>query len=172
MPEQDPYLHLTLVEVVAHSSEIVIQDLLEVVRLDVLQLHECLLELLFRLVVSQHGALLSFENVSQEGSLELDHVLDFVTLDLPVVNVIWEGAQLLHQSFTGTRGNEEISHCLGCSLGDSALSHDVFEHEAATKLVLLTDLESAAILENVVLVVGLQAHDTHQLFCILRLASL
>ena len=84
MAQQNPNLHLPLVELIANTIEVVIQNLVHVVRFHALQLRKSFLEFLFALIIHEHGALLSFEDLREEFPLDYDHFSDLECLVTPV----------------------------------------------------------------------------------------
>ena len=55
----------------------------------------------------QHGAFLTFKDVGQEASLDFDHVLNLLTLGLPVLDEVIVGPQFLHKGLLGTSSYQE-----------------------------------------------------------------
>lgn len=84
MAQQNPNLHLPLVKLIANTIEVVIQNLVHVVRFNVLQLLQSFLEFLFALIIQEHGAFLSFKDLREEFPLNYDHFADLECLVTPV----------------------------------------------------------------------------------------
>jgi len=63
MPEQHPDLHLSFVELIAHTIEVVVKDVLQVVLLDVLELLVHLLVLFLTVIELHHDSQFSLEDL-------------------------------------------------------------------------------------------------------------
>ena len=117
MLEQNPDTHLPLVEVVAYLVEIVIEDLLQVVRLYRHYFGQNFLPcFLFLLVICHHKLKFSLENLTQELSAQLAHLDDFLGLFLPPVFIHWPDSDFQLEIQTATIRDKEIFKRLDSSL--------------------------------------------------------
>ena len=96
--EQDPDVHLSLIELIAYAIEIVIEDLAQVVFFDCLQLLEQLFELLFALIEFEHDFKFPLEYLSQKLSFDRGHIADQFRLIEPIVE---EGSQTFELTYEG-----------------------------------------------------------------------
>ena len=85
--EQYPDLHLPLVEIVAYFVKVVVQDVLQVMRLDSQDFCQDLLAcLLLFLVIADHKIHLSFKDFAEKLAAHPAHFLNLNGLTLPSVN--------------------------------------------------------------------------------------
>lgn len=85
--KQNPDLHLPLVERVAYFVKVVVQDVLQVMRLDSQDFCQDLLAcLLLFLVIADHKIHLSFKDFAEELAAQLAHLINQNGFALPSVN--------------------------------------------------------------------------------------
>ena len=117
MLEQNPNAHLSLIEVIANLIEIVIEDLLQVVRLNRHYFSQKLLSsFLFLLVICHHKLEFSLENLTQELSAQFAHPDDFLGLFLPPVFIHWPDSDLPFEIHASTIRDKETFKRLDSSL--------------------------------------------------------
>ena len=99
MPQQAPYLHLTLVESIADLVEVVVQQILQVVNLQTLELLKHLLTdaLLLAPVKVSHDLVLTLGILAQELALSQLHAFDFQGLVAHRIDIGGQGSHAVQQ---------------------------------------------------------------------------
>ena len=126
--EQDPDLHLPLVEIVAHFVKVVIQDVLQIVWLDSQDLGQDFLAcLLFFLIITYHKIHLSLEDFAEEIAAQLTHFPHMNDLTFPIINEPRILFHLIFQNHLATDVYEEFFEHFCSFLLLQVLCHHVVE---------------------------------------------
>lgn len=146
MLEQDPDLHLPFVEERADFEEVVVEDLLQVVRLNREQLGQCLLASLFlATVVRDHELDLALEDFSEELPARLTHSNHCHALFRPLLQENWPArVNLALQLDSSAPSDHEPRKCLSGPLLLDIPSQAVIQHQAVTHTSLGSDFELRA----------------------------
>ena len=126
--EQDPDLHLPLVEIVAYFVKVVVQDVLQVMRLDSYDFCQDLFtRFLLFLVIADHKFHLSLKYFAEEVATCLAHFQHLKTHTLPSDNKLMPLPHLILQCKLATVGYEEFFKQLRSFLLLQVFRHHVVE---------------------------------------------
>lgn len=163
--EEDPHAHLPLVVLIAHSVEIIIHNLLQIVLFHLLQLLQRLFQLLFALEVHQHDSFLSLEDLGEEAALALDYFLDLEVVVVPVVDELGVvHARLLLELVPRVLRDQEPVQDIRSFALDLHLDGLILNNYVVLDEVALTGCQVFAVALHSLLVVPLELgrHSVHQ----------